>query len=86
MPQANRQRGAMPRVMETPRADAVALHRLAHVQPLLDFPDPRRHRMHHRHLQILLQHVDDVERAPAGAEHVDGVGAFGLRKFFLMWA
>ena len=39
--------------------------------------------MHHRHLQVLLQRPDDVERAPAGAEHVDRVGAFRLEEIAL---
>jgi hypothetical protein len=36
--------------------------RLAHMQALLDFPDPRWHWMYHRYLQILLQRPDDIER------------------------
>src|SRR5215813_9999299 len=59
---------------------AEARSRLAHVQPLLNFPYAGRHRVHHRHLQVLLQRLDDIERAPAGAEHVDRVGALHVEE------
>src|SRR5215475_11955172 len=45
------------------------------MQPLLKLPDPRGDWMHHRHLQVLLERLDDWQRAPAGAEHVDRIGA-----------
>src|SRR5437660_709909 len=45
--------------------------RLAHMQPLLDLPHPCGDRMDHRHAEVLLQGFDDVERAPARAQHVD---------------
>src|SRR5262249_61931155 len=54
--------------------------RLAHMQPLLDLPYPRRDRMHYRNLQVLLERLDDVERAPARAQHVDRVGALVLEE------
>src|SRR4029453_1363073 len=62
---------------------AEAQARLAHVEALLDFPNARRHRMHHRHLQVLLQGLDDIESAPTGAEHVDRIGALGLEEVAL---
>ena len=36
-----------------------ATPRLAHMQALLELPDPRSHRMHHRHLQVALKRLDD---------------------------
>src|SRR6516162_11171032 len=62
---------------------AKAQSRLAHVQPLLNFPHASRHRVHDRDLQVPLQRLDDVERAPAGAEDVDRVGAFRLEEITL---
>src|SRR5262245_25142495 len=56
---------------------AEAVPRLAHVQPLLNFPNPRCHRMYDWNLQVLLEHLDDIQRTPAGAEHVNRVSAFG---------
>src|SRR6266550_6647065 len=53
---------------------AVALHRLLYRQTKLDFPAARRHRVHHRHAEVLLQQIDDRQYAPAGAEEVDRVG------------
>src|SRR5262245_18675024 len=57
--------------------------RLAHVQPFLNFPHAGGHRMHDRDLQVPLQRLDDVERAPAGAEHVDRVSALRLEEIAL---
>ena len=61
----------------------VALHRLADRQPQLDLPAARRHRMHHRHAEVLLQRVDHIEHAPAGAEQIDRVGLAVLEEGLL---
>src|SRR5439155_25798286 len=53
---------------------AIAFHWLSHREPQLDFPAARRHRMHDRYAEVLLQEVDHRQHAPAGAEEVDRVG------------
>src|SRR5436190_879429 len=35
---------------------------------------------HDRHLQVTLEQFEDVERAPAGSQHVDGIGALGFEE------
>src|SRR5438128_1696574 len=57
--------------------------RLADLQPLLDFPDAGGYRVHDGYLQILLQYLENGERAPAGAEHVDCIRAPGLEEISL---
>ena len=53
---------------------AEARDRLADRQPVLDFPAARRHRMHHRHAEVLFQEIDNRQHAPAGAEQIDSIG------------
>src|SRR6266478_8544763 len=62
---------------------AVAAARLPDMESLLEFPDPRGDWMDHRHLQVLLDRLDDGKRAPARAEHVDRIGALGLEEVLL---
>src|ERR1700757_4990774 len=62
---------------------AVAGARLVHMEAFLEFPDPRRHGMNDRDAEILFQQIDDAERSPAGAEHVDRVGALAAQKALL---
>jgi len=38
-------------------------------------PYSRRHRMNDRYLQVFLEQMNNIKAAPAGAEHVDAVGA-----------
>src|ERR1700730_6452253 len=49
--------------------------RRAHRQAFLNLPDASRYRVHDGHLQIALQSLDDVESAPAGTQHIDGVSS-----------
>ena len=57
---------------------AKPLHRLPHVKAFLHRPDAGRHGMHNRYLKIFFEQMNDVETAPAGAEHVDAVGLWML--------
>ena len=59
---------------------AETAHRLADAEVALDVPALHRHGMEHRHAQVLLQPLDDVERTPGRAEHVDRLGALWLRR------
>src|SRR5262249_44575577 len=61
----------------------LAFHRLAHPEPPLHLPAARRHRMHHRNAEILLQEVDDRQHAPAGAEEIDRVSLAMLEESLL---
>src|SRR5215510_2536542 len=68
---------------QLPQHASEAAARLAHMQALLELPDPRGDGMHNRHLQVALERLDDRQRAPAGAEHVDRVGALVAEKALL---
>jgi hypothetical protein len=48
---------------------------LVDVQTVLDGPHAGRDGVHDRHAQVLLERLDDVQDAPARAEHVDAVCA-----------
>src|ERR1051325_6604265 len=52
-----------------------SLHRLPHMKTFLYRPYARRHRMNDRYLQVFLEQMNNIKAAPAGAEHVDAVGA-----------
>src|SRR5258708_8333625 len=54
------------------RNEAPITHdRLTHMQVALDIPALCRDRVDDRHAEVLLQLLDDVERAPGGTQHVD---------------
>src|SRR4030095_3624165 len=61
----------------------VSLDRFAHVKLFLDVPKLACQRINHRHLEILFQEPNDLQQAPAGAEHVNRLCVRLFHKSFL---
>ena len=57
---------------------------LADIQSFLDFPAARGDRVDHRHLQVLPQHLADVEHPPGAAEQISALSA-GVREEGCSW-
>jgi hypothetical protein len=53
------------------------------MQAPLNFPDPRRRRLHDGNAKILLKRFDNAERVEAGSQDVDGVRALVGEKILL---